>query len=95
MALVQGSRKFLNVGVFALQAATRQQRASGVKLGQALNALAIKEKRFLRSYSTEKGNILSKLLGRSVSPHTDAHSKVLTESLALYELQCKYESIDQ
>ena len=90
MALVHGPRQLLNFGIFALQAASKQQKGCFLNLSLVANSLGIKGKGLLRCYSSEKGNILSKLLGRSVSPHTDAHSKVLTESLALYELQCKW-----
>ena len=89
MALVQGARHLLNGGPFALQTASRQLFGNGVKLSHVVSALSIKGNGVLRCYTTEKGNFLSKLLGRAVSPHTDAHSKVLTESLALYELQCE------
>ena len=93
MALVQGPRQLLNFGISALQAASKQQKGSFAKLSFVVNSLGIEGKGLLRCYSTEKGNFLSKLLGRSVLPHTDAHSKMLTESLALYELQCKWKHL--
>jgi len=90
MALVQSARHLLYGGPFAFQTASRQLIGNGLKLTHVVSALSVKGKGVLRCYTTEKGNFLSKLLGRAVSPHTDAHSKVLTESLALYELQFHY-----
>ena len=90
MASVRGASKICNIGIFALQTTLKQKNGNAVKLSHVVSALGIKERGSNRSYSSDKGNFLSKFLGRSVSPHTDAHSKVLTESLALYELQCKY-----
>ena len=83
----------LKSGFFSLAARTLKRNVGACNALSILIASDAKGKSLARSYASEgggKGSFMSKLLGRSVSPHTDAHSKVLTESLTLYELQCKY-----
>eukprot|EP00112_Aurelia_sp_Birch-Aquarium-sp1_P006563 Seg1721.10 transcript_id=Seg1721.10/GoldUCD/mRNA.D3Y31 product="Protein NipSnap 1" protein_id=Seg1721.10/GoldUCD/D3Y31 len=83
----------LKPGIFSLAARSLKRNVGACNALDILIAPEVKEKSLARSYASEgggKGSFVSKLLGRSVSPHTDAHSKVLTESLTLYELQFHY-----
>eukprot|EP00794_Sanderia_malayensis_P014268 gene14268-15755_t len=93
MASVLARKNFLSFDNFAF-------RGGFLKVSSILNGLTCSNNSSgfiisgnVRKYSQDdarKGTFLNKLLGRSVLPHTDAHSKVLTESLTLYELQFHY-----
>ena len=91
MASVRSAgNKLHSFGIFVLRSSAKRQNSQTVNLSHVASAFGVNGR---RSYSSERGTFLSKLLGRTVSPHTDAHSKVLTESLTLYELQCECECI--
>ena len=92
MASLRNSARFLGLKATSGSLLTPQRNTELLKASRLLGVLSSKSLEFSRSYASEertRGTFLSKLLGQSVSPHTAAHSKVLTESRALYELQCK------